>query len=452
MCVVTVVVFVASGASAGEVVFDTEPVRHWPVSTAFVDGSISVDGSVDGTTVVTATEEADDETACRIVVADNAGVTTYRYRHEFRSTQCIDAVADPEGGFFVRGEREVVDEEEAVGFTSRIAVDGEVVWAVDDEQLLEQEPFPEGPGQFRGDYVEPAQGLTYDVEEKRLMGLTTGQRVRMGDEQSVVQAHIIDAATGELEVAGLEMDANEALVDVEARDGAFLLTTFGELTGPRFYSYRADRTVDEVEPEGEDWASRRVVAPVVHRRGLGSFVMWIDEDPTELMVGLVRVEGLDSTRWSEEYELTGIVDGRQEFLGQPVGMWVGEEYAAVLHDRGEGQQFLRMIDTDDGTARGSIRWTDVPSQQDPIGMATSVDGELRLVAVDRDTAEVWEYRLAPVAGGGAIGDDEETGDRACGQAPGSPSLVVAVVGLLWLIRRQRLAQTGLGIAARLDET
>ena len=426
-----------------------DPVRHWPISEQFLPSITEVDASVDGITVLYAVEEfvGADDTACRIAIADDDGAIVHHFRHNFEPTRCIDVTADADGGVVVRAETAPAgDSDFGDGLTARIDATGEIVWAIDDQDLVDADAPGDGPGQFSGDYEGALAGLAYDAEDGTLMALSLGRQTLADIERPVFQAHVVDADSGELEVNGQTFGSpgDEEIAGLTARDGEFLVqTVVGDERPPRFYSYRTTGAVERFEPDETDWSSRRLTAPVTYRPGLGSFYVWTDERDEQSATGVTRVEGLDSPLWGQTYEQSVELDGRHTDIGDAVALWPGDELAAIEYRRAGERPVLRLVDVDDGADRGVFE----PGSVIPhtfVGLGRTDDGELTAIAIDTDDGAVWEFTLhAGSDGGDGSGEAGDSDDNGCSTTASAPTMIwpVAVLMALFGLRRRRLRQS-----------
>lgn len=422
--------------------------RYWPVTTAFADNPVRVDHSVDGTTLVVVVDDADpvgDDLACRVAVAGDDGAVAYSYRHDFQPTRCTDAAAHPDGGFLIRGEAISDSEQFDLGFTTRVDVAGEIVWAVDDDQLLDEQPRPEGPGQFRGDYDKPLPGIAYDSTDDVVMVLSRGIETLAGDvELTVTQAHLFDADTGEPRRVGQTFGPidTEVIEGVVARDGEFLVQTDHDSEGSRFYSMGTDHSIEVFVPDDGDWSHRDAVAPSAYRSQVGTIYVWTEDhpdDPDGLQVGVARVEGLDSVVWSRRFDPEQLYDPHDEIPLQPVGVVTDDHTVAIIYGgRLPIDQFVHLVAVDDGTSLGVSPWW-WAMEYEPVGLIRDREGTLQAVGLDRNNAVIGEYRFdadttvdtrAPNSG-----DGDNGGCRHTGTAPVSP--VVAALVVLGLVRISR---------------
>ncbi len=426
---------------------ETEVLRSWPSPLSVTE--VEVDSSVDGITLMMdAGQAAPVSDGCSVTISDDDKAQHYEYRHDFNPTRCLDAVAHPEGGYFLRGDVGATLEDVGEGFTARISADGELLWAVDDRQWIEPDVTQTSSGEFVGDYAGAQTGLAYDPVSDRLIGLTRGNQVLADAERLVVQAHVIRGDTGSVEVVGQAFGAlaNEPVIDVVARDGAFLvITTAGEQQEVRFYSYEVGRSMTRFEPEEAGWSQREIITPVAYRQSLGTFYLWSDGTAS----GLIRVEGLDSVIWSEQYAIDELVQGDITVDGEPEQSWLGGSLVALRFGSPAQGRFLILIDVEDGVALAMTHWEDLV-EPEPIDLVHNEDGELMLLAFDPAEEVIREYQITLVPQDdedeqvgaavdeedGAISDDdgepnEENEESRCQQSTGGPAGLLAV-GLLFL--------------------
>lgn len=444
-----------SAVAQDELVVDADPVRDWPAGVSPLVASI--DTSVDGVTLMLEPYHREVENTpprCLVVIADGHRARSYDYEHQFEPTGCVDALAHPDGGFFVRGEVGASPEEEVVGdgFTARIDADGQLVWVVEDSELVEPPPHSGAEGEFLGQYAGALEGLAYDEATGRLMALTLGKRILPDTERPVVQAHVVRTDTGAVEFVGQAFGPlqREPVLELVARNGEFLIHTIDEVGGEqRFYSYEPGRAMTQFEPQQADWSRRRVASPIAHRPSLGTFYLWFDEPPTEIRPRITRVEGLDSVVWTREYGADVTVEGPEdvdEIASGAHRIWVGKSLLALSVDTREYGPVVKFIDVDDGTVLAMAPWSELTDHQ-PIGMTRDADGKLRLLGADLGSDRIWEYALALTS----KQEEEEIGDanggggsddgNGCASVPtGPPAPLMAILAVLWWCRPARIAK------------
>lgn len=431
--------------------YTAQPVRYWPTGASFQAEGLGVDGHLEGTTLIWGARE-DEEGAdedCRIAIADRRRVLSHSYRHDFSPTGCVDAVAHPQGGLFVRGETGPAPGDWTEGTTTRIDADGEVVWSIDDSAFRQREGHPEGPGQFQGDYGGPVAGIAYDEAGDDLVVLAVGDESLADDRTNrVVQAQVVDASDGSVELVGRSFGTfgDENIVDAVARDGEFLLVTRREDGGaPGFYSFRADGAVQGFEPEDTDWSSRRVVGPVQYHPELGTFVVWEAADEDDPTVGVVRVEGLDSVVFSEQFDPAEVVGVGEVQNLRPVRMWVDDRRVALLY-RGPGlSEYLHLLDAQDGTRRGIVRWRE-QMEYSPVGMSRDADGALTALALEHGGDVIWEYAVGPeddIDRPPPEVTDEHEDDQGCMAGGSNRPVGAAIAAVVLIVVAVRRDQGGL---------
>lgn len=443
-------VAVIPAAATAQMGLDAEPVRTWPAAEGTSAFTAQLDNSQAGTIILTANRGVHPElfeARCVITVVDDERAVVYTYRHGFQHSICVDATAHPAGGFFVRGAVVEDFEDDGEGFVARIDAGGEVLWAVDDQALREAEPYPEGTGEFSGAYVGPLAGLAFDEATGRLMARTLAEEILPGQEIDLEQAHVIDGEDGRLIATGRRFGPrlDDPIVDHLSRDGEFLVhTAHGDDEEPYFYRYDGRRQVSRIEPGHDGWATRQVVAPIAFWEPLGTFILWTDR-LGQSTTGITRVEGIDDLVWIEDFESVVEIDGRPVDIGVPERLWVGNSAVAVRTRTDANDRYLRFFDVDGGEPLAVANWYDlVPI--DPVDLIRDSDGDLQLLAVDRDLNDVWLFALTPaeVDGTDGVDDGQEVNDEAngCSSTGGGlpiPALALVLIALVVGSRAPSLA-------------
>ena len=419
----------------GEMPFEviTEKLRTYPLPAVFQLEGATVDTGIDGITLLLAPyDRGSPEVAprCLVVVADAERARSYDYDYRFDSTTgCVDATAHPDGGFFVRGEVGADPDEVGQGFTARIDADGEVLWTVDDEDLVAHEDFV-------GSYAGVLAGLAYDTGRDHLLAMTLGVTPLLGTERLVEQAHILNGSTGNLVRVGQAFGplARDRVLDVIGRDGEFLVVTESDdRQERRFFSYEVGRAMSQFEPESANWSDREIVPPVVYRPELGTLYLW--EDDADRW-GVIRTEGLDSVVWSE-----GV-----DFAVGAQRVWAGDQIVAVLFRGLDLTRFVVFVDAATGLPMATEIWSDLVDA-DPLELVTGPDGDLRLLAVEPG-GELGEYTLELVVAADEDDENGENGDptttadedgrcQSVGGGPGAPLWLLMGLGLLAVGRGRR---------------
>lgn len=410
-------VFLTSADAQAQNVLEATLLRQWDIPPGTSPYVAPIDSSVDGTVLVVLGRGSEEEELCIIAVADQERARAYNFRHEFSATRCVDAVAHPEGGFFVRGESPMPSEHEISGFSARIDDDGKILWILEDEALLETLPPPTGPGEFEGNYGHPLSGLAYDPAQDLLMGLVLGTRSLAAGERPIMQAFIIQGATGELLLNGRVFgpNRNDLIVDLVARQGDFLLRTEGLIDREtRFYAFDGQRTASLLRLGDRNWAHREILAPLSYHPSSGTFVL---STPGPNLLAMAPAEE-NRELWSREL-------ASHEFdydPGLPIQVWAGAEMVGLLYQHPESQRLsLRLLDAENGEEL-AISPVDSLISEDLIGLTRGDAGELHLLAIDPHRGVFREYELhlgdsSQSPGTGEAGDDSSGG---CSQSPATP--------------------------------
>lgn len=425
-----------------EIGVETELLRSWPTPVGTSPYTAGFDSTIDGVTVVIMGRGEEESAECVIVVSDESRARAYTYRHNFHPTRCLDAQAHPEGGFFVRGERADRAPEEVTGFTSRIDADGEVLWSLEDQQLLEQSSPPSGPGEFTGVYAGAMGTLAYDVVNDRLLALSLARLVLPGDDRIITQAHILRGDSGQLRVNGRRFGQlqQDMVVDVVARDGRFLVHTLdGNSEAPQFFSYDGQRSITLIEPAGENWSMREIVPPIAYHRERGAFLLWIN--PAQQIPQVTGFDEENKFIWSQRFATEAEIGGELHDLGRADRLWIGTDLMALRYRNQQLQYFLRFIEPSDGTDLGVVSWEQM-TEADALDLVRGEDGRLRILAVDLTQGRVLELGLdlveAPSAPGGDSDESDSEEEGGCNASGGTPgALWPLVVGLLLLAGQRR---------------
>lgn len=442
-CLATAMVLLIAGPAVayGDVTIEMQPLRDWP--SPMTPTTMEVDSSVDGVTLMVEREQASTSGGCRVTIADEEGALRYDYRHDGLDTRCVDAVTHPEGGYFLRGDVGASDEEVGQGFTVRVGRDGQLIWAVDDSEWSTGEDRDGVTGAFLGDYDGPRSGMAYDATNDRLIGLSQGNRILADEQRPVMQAHGLDGASGDAQFVGQAFGAlaNEPVVELVARDGEFLVVTTDSMEEElRFYSFEVGRSMTRFDPSSQDWRVGDLIFPVEYRADLGTFFLWDDGETS----GLMRVEGLDSTVWSEQYVIDDLVEGDIPFDVAPEQSWVGESLIALRYGSPEQGQFLVLVDVETGLAQFITNW-DAVVDEEPVDIVRDGQGELVVLAFDTEQGRFHEYGLQLVPRDAAANsennadetpsedverEDEQSGCQSVPAGPG-PALVLGWILLGW---------------------
>lgn len=429
---------VASTAGA-ELVVELEPLRSWPVPLQMSPHTAHIDAGVDGAVVMMSRtgmmgdEPAADEMECLVAVSDAERALSYEVRHDHWPTRCVDAVLHPDGGFILRGE--VLDSSQGTvsGFTSGIDADGQVLWSVSDEMFVKGEEEP-----FDGDWIEALEGLAYDEVGDDVMALTMGERQLGSQQRALIQAHSIDAGSGELIGSGKTFGAtkNDVVQELVARDGEFLVVTVDDLgEETRFYSHEVGLGAFRFEPDDRDWTEYELAGPVAYRSDAGTFYLWRRSD--EEKFGVMRVEGLDDVVWDASFGATVHIEGQEQFVGEPDRLWVSRDLVVVRHDITGQHPYLRFLDREDGTEKVVVSRGGLTTYEE-LDIAYGEDGGLVLLALNPVEGRIWEYGLDVVEARGSTKEDDgpDGTEGGCTSSPGTPQAVFAVVVfVVWGLRR-----------------
>jgi MYXO-CTERM domain-containing protein len=411
----------------------------------------------DGRTVIANTTGAPEDPACTVVVIEAGGATSYEYQGG--PTACVGLLPHPEGGFFLRTTDPTADPEAdppiPAGATVRIDADGNEVWALSDQDLVDALPESDnGTGEFLGQYSGPVPLMAYSTQFDKLLAFTNGV-LNIGGGSRLAQAHVIDADDGELRESGQTFgeDAGGRLAALTTResDGYFVLAILRAGTaGANFYSYNGRSNIDFFRPVGEQWDERNVKG-ITYDPQSNFYIMWIEGEGENATTQLTAAGPDESLLWSGSYDPNVTVGGQDINISEPVAFWVGSRYAVVLHRKG-AQVLLRVVDILDGTDLG-VTVLEPPSGYIPLTILNGEQQRLKLVSYDEPNNRVVEYEISVSetnggggedAGGSDGGDDAGGGNGGCGCASTDNgtapvgSALLALVGLLGL--RLRRAQ------------
>lgn len=429
-------------ATAQEVLV-TDQLRQWSAPAGTDGFTARRDNQQAGTLVLTSNRgvvpEAFDA-RCVITVVDDRQARVFTYRHQFEYSRCVDATADGAGGLFVRGAVVEDFEDDGQGFTVRIDADGQVLWSVDDDRLVQAEASPDGPGEFYGDYGRPLPGLTYDEGSNRLVGRVLGQQELPDQTPNYEQLFVLDASSGELRSSGRRFgpDLRDPIADVVARDGEFLVhTTHGEEETPYFYSFDGQRQVRRLQPGEQSWEDQKVVGPLAYWPSAGTLIL--SEEPS--MVGsasptqarVTAVEGLDDVAWQQDLEGTVDIDGESTDIGRPERVWAGQQWVVVRFRDDDNERYLQVLDAATGELLSTVSWYDLMTI-DPIDLVRGESGDLQLLAVDRTVNELALFALTLGQRSSDEGGDEQPSpdEQGCA-ATGVPKGPTAPLGALILV-------------------
>lgn len=409
----------APSAASAAVNLDATEVRSFEVPEDFSLGQAQIQATREGTTVISATTGQDATTACTVLVADDAGATSYAYQYAGGPTGCSGVLPHPDGGFFVRGGEADAQQGDVFGFTAYIDAQGNEVWALPDQDLVDAADEADGgTGAFLGEYVSPHPQMAYSAEFDKLLAFTNGQ-LNIGGAQPLTQAHVVDGDDGRLRVSGQTFGlSGSAGVIAEAvsrtSDGYFLLYIYDAGSqGAHFFSYNGRNSIDAFEPLSEDWSQRYVRQMVYGPQG-NAFLLWTPSNDPAAPTNVTAVDDESGEVWSGSFEATVDASAGSDpiELGLPLGMWVGANHALILYNTGD-DLVLRIVDAATGQELGVAPLIGL-TEHSPAAILNGADGSLKLLAVDSSGTIVHEYRLDITEGPG--GGEDAGGDAGLGDA------------------------------------
>lgn len=364
----------------------------------------------DGRTLIAATTgllsaAADDPEglACTVLVADDQAARAISFRYQSEPTGCVDVIAHPGGGFFVRGTKLKLQIDQIVpatlgGFTARIDADGREVWALEDQRLVDAASVAEGgTGAFAGDYLGAHSHLAYSPETDRVLAFSDGE-LSVADSRQVTQAHMIDAETGELRVSGLTFGLQDTSNTVRAAiyrapEDDFLLH-FGSALDLEnsFVTYNGRRRVDAFALAGQDWRDRPV-RDITLSSDQTLYLLSLSSEQVDAQSEVTAVDAQGDLLWTASLEQ----NERGVDLGLAEKIWVLTDYI-VLYYSGPNGVFLRTLDRQTGESLGAQS----VSGFSPFGIVAifeAAGGTARLLSLDLQSATMHEFRLE-------VGSDE----------------------------------------------
>jgi MYXO-CTERM domain-containing protein len=363
----------------------------------------------DGRTVIANTTGEADDPSCTAVVIDADSATSYAYQNG--PTACVGLLPHPQGGFFLRTVDPTADPMAAppipAGATVRVDSEGNEVWSLSDEDLVDALPESEGgTGEFLGQYNGPVSLMAYSAEFDKLLAFTNGL-LNIGGGSRLVQAHVVDADDGQLRESGQTFgeDSGGTLAALTTResDGYFVLAIFRAGTsGANFYSYNGRRSIDFFRPVEQQW-DERDVRGITYDQQSNFYILWVEGEGETVTTNLTAAGPNESLLWSESYESQAMVDGTSANLGAPLAFWVGSRYAVVLYTTPDAL-LLRVVDILDGTELG-VTTLEPPSGFVPLTILTGEQQRLKLITYDEENARIVEYELG-------VSETEGNGDGA----------------------------------------
>ncbi|MFU8802240.1 MAG: hypothetical protein ACNA8W_00385, partial [Bradymonadaceae bacterium] len=381
----------------------------------------------------------------------------------------------PEGGFFLRGMVTSDPDAQVIGFTAHIDAEGEEVWAIHDQRLVDAEEVADGgPGDFLGRYAFPHQVMAYSERFGRLMGFTIGTLTVGTSEPEITQAHVVNADTGRLQINGLTFGQSGVGVIAGATervsDGYFVLYIYSAGSqGAYFYSYNGAHNISFFRPRDEDWTQRFVRPPLTYGPDNNLHFLWLPTDAPDTQTHVTVVDDLGAEVWSSSWPPQERVDGRDLELGQAGGLWVGGEHSVLLYQSSEGELYLRVIDVVTGRSLGLAPLEGLVAHN-PIEILSGEEGKLKLLTLNDGQDRIHEYELSftetegpgpgeegpdagplgPDAGaepgvdagdggqGSRSGRDSGCGCMSAGQPGGNLGFSLLVLGALFGLRARRV--------------
>ena len=359
------------------------------------------------TGIAAAGEGGVQDAACTVVVADESGARAISYRYQNKPTGCVRVLAHRDGGFFLRGNRLTTLNNQVVpdhngGFIARIDANDREVWVLSDRSFIDADEVSQGgPGGFVGRYAGALAPLVYHREMDRLLVFSSAT-MTAADSRTVVQAHMLDAETGELRVNGLSFGPQGTrgqLTGAFYRESQkdFLLRFSDAQQETKFYTYNGRRRIDTFVPAGKDWTQRRIISAewstsqqelYILSQLLGSV------DPNnELSV----FNGQGELLWS--VELGARVD--EVALGMAERFWILRDYILIGYRWGAGD-YVRVLEQQTGASLGVAEFgMDALLGQSPyeiLGLESAPQDSLRLLRVQTQTRRVREDRVDIIRG------------------------------------------------------
>lgn len=411
-------------------------IRDWDIPTGTSPYLATVDATVDGTTLLVLGRGEEEEELCIIAISTKEWARAYNFRHEFSATRCLDAIAHPDGGFFVRGESPLRSERGIGGFSARIDADGQLLWTLDDEELIQAQAPPAGPGEFLGNYLHPAEGLAFDPDHDRLLAITFAERPLATGERPFMQAFVIDAQSGQLLLNGRAFgpNRNDMIIDLTGRSGSFLIRTEGLIDKEtRFYAFDGIRSTSALRPGDKNWAHREIIGPMSHHPAVGTLIL-SNPGPNLLAID----DDDDHELWSHDLSNHNF----DHDPGLPLRVWTGSAMIALLYQHPDDQRLsLRLLDAEDGQ---DIALTSVDEliSEDLIDLTRGPNGELRLLAIHPTKSRLREYELRISDGPHLPDASDSNADKngGCTHTPTSPPLPLVILIILAVQTRFFAAQ------------
>jgi hypothetical protein len=423
-------------------------VRNYDLPSDFELGQAQIQSTRDGTTVLSMTIGDETNAACTVLVANGADATSFSYQYQGGPTACVGVLAHPDGGFFVRGAKADAEEGDVFGFSARIDAQGNEMWALPDQQLVDD-------SDFLGEYLQPHPELAYSPDSNKLLGFTTAG-LNIGAEQvRLAQAHVLGAADGRLKENAKTFGNSGSAgfvagTTTRTSDGDFLLYIYDAGSqGAHFFTYDGRISISKFEPLDQDW-SRRYVRQMIYGPDDNVHLLWTPETDTSAPTNVTVVDDTAAEVWTASWPST--IDnpegGEPVALGTPLGMWVGADYSLVLYNTGQ-QLMLRVADAATGENLGVAALSGLTDHA-PQAILNGADGSLKLLALNAAGDQLHELRLdiSVQAGDGDAGGDPGAdagpadasagsggGDEGCAtSAPGDPAPVsTAVLAFLFLV-------------------
>lgn len=348
VAVVTCLVFAPSGRAFAGIEFievQTTTVAIPPGSNPALHLQISPDGDVAALT-------AGADSAHLIRVELGSGSSSVPYLYDGQTITPFAATFGPHDDLIFRG---IAGTQMPVGVTTRMTLEGEVVWEQPDSAFFDDDSY-------LGVYQEPATPMAYSPTAQRVMIFTTSAF----EVAPVSQASLLFEFNGDVRVPsmtfGTEYVGATLANALTMPNGQFLIYYFSQNdVGARFFTYDGLSSISTWQPEGGDW-TERIVYFIQYDSAGNLVLMWNDlsDAADDSKAHLTKLDPDGGLIW--ESDLSGSIEveaggltGRAD-MARPQYMVTGDDEILLLRAVGEGLYF-DVRASSDGTPVGFFDFT-----------------------------------------------------------------------------------------------
>jgi MYXO-CTERM domain-containing protein len=321
------------------------------------------------------------------------------YTFEGASVALTSVIFGPEGDLLLRGNSQP-EQGDAVGFTARVARDGQVGWEVSDAAFYDD---PE----YIGAYVQATGPLVWSPLAQRVMIFTESSF----EVAPVSQATMLFEFNGDVRdpsvLFGEEYIGASLNSALTTPDGKYLVYYYSQNDrGTRFFLYNGVSSISYFEPEGGDWMNR-VVYQVQYDPSGNLLLLWseLDQEADVTQARLTKLDPEGKLLWEEDFDML-----------RPVFMVAAQEEVVLVRQVGN-TYFFDVREGEDGQPVGFYDFFALTENQIyDIKYLPGSDRNYLLSTVNPDDAsqtEVLQVELLindlPVSIGGNTNNDVDPG-------------------------------------------